>query len=65
MKITYPNHPERVLVRTTRVVGWLLERAVTITGWVIVVLVNVVVVALLTRVIWSFVILTLKAIGEI
>ncbi|MHC4166157.1 MAG: hypothetical protein ACYSWQ_04305 [Planctomycetota bacterium] len=65
MKITYPNHSESVLVRASRGISWLLERAITVMGWAIVVLTAVFVIALLIRVAWSFVVLALKAIGEL
>jgi len=65
MKITYPNHSEPAADRFVKGVGRLCERAVTLTGWVIVVLAGVFVVALLARVTWSFIVLALKAVGEL
>jgi hypothetical protein len=64
MKITYPNHSDPLFIRAARAVGRLFDRAASIAGWAIVVLAGVFVVTLLAKVAWSFLILTLRAIGE-
>lgn len=64
MKITYPKHSEPLLIRTARAVGRLLDKTAIIAGWTIIVLTGVIVITLVAKVGWFFLILTLTAIGE-
>ena len=65
MKLTHPNHSESRILRMGKALVRIADRTASTIGWAIVILISISIIALLIRITWFFVILALRAIGEI